>query len=85
MKIRTIGNKIQLKVDEPEIGGLVTESMPIAVECGEVVGIGEEVKLPIKKGDKIFFKSWAVDIITHEGKKYYFIDSDTKGICAIIS
>lgn len=85
MKIKTLGNKIQLKVDEPEIGGLISDSMPIAIECGEVIGKGDDVTLPVKVGDKIFYKSWAVDIVTYEGKKYFFISQDTNGICAVIN
>lgn len=38
----------------------------------------------IKPGDRVFFKSWAVDIITHQEKTYYFIDADSEGICAIV-
>lgn len=85
MKIKTIGNRIQLKIEEPTVGGMNIASMPTAVECGEVIGIGEDVKLPVKKGDKIFFKSWGVDIVTHEAIRYYFISEDTKAICAIVS
>lgn len=84
MKIVTLGSRIQLKVDEPKIGVLMTESMPTAIECAEVIGIGEKVTLPLKKGDKIIYKSWSVDICSIENKKYYFIDETTKGICAII-
>lgn len=85
MKIKTLGNRIQLKIDEVEAGGLDTSSMMTAVEFGTVLDIGEDVTLKIKKGDKVFFKSWAVDIITHQSKRYFFISEDTKGLCAIVS
>lgn len=84
MRIKTIGSRIQIEVDEQSAGGLVLDSLPTAVEVGKVVGVGEDVTLKIKKGDKIMYKSWAVDICTHEGKRYMFIDESTKGICAVI-
>lgn len=93
MKIIPLGNRIQLDIKEPAAGELSLQSMPTAIEYGTVIGIGPDVsqfwagkELPvhIKVGDKVFFKSWAVDIITHEGKKYYFISEDTKGLCAIV-
>ncbi len=84
MKIKTLGSRIQIEVDEQTVGGLVLDSLQTAVEVGKVVGIGDTVSLPVKKGDKIMYKSWAVDICNHDGKKYMFIDESTKGICAII-
>lgn len=84
MKIKTVGNRIQLKIEEPDAGALNLSSMPTAIEFGEVLDVGPDVKLPIKIGDKLFFKSWAIDIITHEGERYYFISEDTNGICAIV-
>lgn len=79
-------NKIQISIDKPTAGSLDLSSKATAIECGEVVAIGRLVnpELEIAIGDKILFKAWAVDIITHEGETYYFIDSDSKGLCAII-
>ena len=85
MKIKAIGNKIHLNIEEPAAGALAIASMPTAIECGTVIGIGEQVKLPVKKGDKLFFKSWAVDIITYNAKRHFFISEDTNGICAIVT
>ncbi len=76
-------NKIWLKIDEPQAGSLNLSSRPTSVEVGEIVACGPMTE-PYKKGDKIMFKSWGVDIVDHEGKKYYFIDLDTHCICAII-
>lgn len=84
MKIKTIGTRIQLEVQESTVGALTIESLPTAIEVGKVIGVGEDVTLPVKKGDKIMYKSWAVDICTHEGKRFFFIDESTKGICGII-
>ncbi len=84
MKVKTIGKRIQLEVDQLKAGGLVIDSVPTAVEVGTIIGKGDEVTLPVKIGDKIMYKSWCVDICNIDGKRYFFIDEDTKGICAIV-
>lgn len=78
----TLGNRIQLKIEEPKAGDLALGGMNVAKEIGEVIGVGKDVTLPIKKGDRVMFKSWAVDIINDEGMNYYFISQSTDGICA---
>ena len=84
MKIQPIGNIIQIKLDEVKAGVLDTSSRASAIEYGEVMAIGDEVKLKLKVGDKVFIKSWALDNISHEGIKYYFICPETNGILAIV-
>lgn len=79
-----LGAKIQLDIEENSAGSLDIASVPTAIESGKVIALGKDVTLSINIGDMLFFKSWAVDIITHDGKRYYFIDEDTKGICAIV-
>ena len=44
-----------------------------------------KAKEPIKIGDKVQYKSWAVDIVTVEGKRYYYLNQDTKGLCSVIT
>jgi len=83
MKIIPVGNRIYLDIEEPTAGGLDLSSTPTAIEFGTVLALGPDVSQEIKVGDKVFFKAWAIDIINYEGKKYYFISEDTKGICAI--
>lgn len=83
MKIKPIGRKIQISIDEPKAGMLETSSLNVAKEKGTVIAVGNEVT-EVLKGETIFFKSWAVDIITDEGKHFYFIDEDSKGLCAVI-
>ncbi len=82
--MKTLGNKIRIKIKETSAGGLNLESMPTANEYGEVLDIGPGVTSPIKKGDKVLFKAWAVDIINYGGEKYYYLDLDTRGLCAIL-
>lgn len=86
--MRTLGTKLQIQIDKPTAGSLDLSSKASAVECGTVVTTPDnsyiETIYKIKVGDKLLFKAWAVDIINYEGETYYFIDADSKGICAII-
>ena len=84
MEIKTLGSIIQLKIEEAKAGVLDTSSRSTAVEFAEVIGKGEEVKLKVEIGDKVFVKAWAIDIINHEDKKYYFVDETTGGILATV-
>ncbi len=72
---------VQLKLDPARAGVLDTTSRESAVEYGEVVAVGEGVK-GFAPGDKVFVKSWAIDIIDHEGEKYWFLNVETKGLLA---
>lgn len=84
MKITPLGGSIQLKIEKVSAGALDTSSKATAIEIGEVVAVGEDVTLKVKKGDTVFFKSWACDIVNHEEKPYYFVNQDTKGILAVV-
>jgi len=86
MKIKPLSMHVQLEIDEAKAGGLVMDSVNTAVEVGKVIALGDGVEAVygIKVGDKVLYKAWACDICTMDGKKYYFIDMDTKGIKAII-
>lgn len=84
MKIKVLGDFIQIKVDKTKAGILGLESIKTADEYGEVIGIGPDVKLPLKVGDKIFYKSWATDIINNKGDVHIFVSERTGGICAIV-
>ena len=83
MKIKPAKNKVYLKLEVPKVGGLDISSRPTAMEVAEVIDVGEGIT-EFKKGDKIMVKSWAVDVIDYQDQKYYFIDIDSKGICAIM-
>lgn len=76
-----LGNKIQLDIKDEKIGAIQTEAIQ---EQGVILEIGEWVpkdKYPI--GATLYFKAWAVDIITDDKEKYYFISCDSDAICAI--
>lgn len=84
MKLKPLSNEVQIKIDEAKAGVLNMESTQTAVEFGEIVALGENVK-GLKVGQKIAFKAWSVDIVSIDGKRYYFINMDTNGIKATIS
>lgn len=83
MKITPLPGIIHLKIDRPEAGALNTDMKEAAVEYAEVLAVGEGVTR-VKKSDHIFVKAWAVDIIKHEGERYYFCAEDTNGILAVV-
>jgi len=79
--LKPLHNKIQLDIQEVTIGGIKSTSIE---EHGTILAIGEWVqktKYPI--GSKLYFKTWAVDVITEGGEKYYFISAESDAICAI--
>lgn len=87
MLIQPLGNLVQLDIKEATAGVLDTSSRDTAVEVATVVNVGYLVKANAaypQVGDKVFVKAWAVDIINHEDKKYYFVDITSNGILAVI-
>lgn len=84
--LKPLGNKIMLEIDELKFGAVTSDSI---AERGKIIELGPyispvEVRL-FKIGATLYFKAWAVDIITdpEDGKKYYFISSDSDAICGI--
>lgn len=93
--IKPLGNKIQLKIEEEKIGAIQSESIQ---EKGTIIAVGKSVehKIPLNKertefgmsqrfpiGATLYFKAWAIDIITDGEEKYYFISADSDAICAV--
>lgn len=83
IKIKPQPNIVYIKTEEAHAGILDTSSRESAVEYAEVLDVGEDVDL-IKKGDHIFYKSWAVDSVFHQDKRYNFINVKTGGILAVV-
>lgn len=81
---RIIDDRYYLKIDEPKMGSLQVDGLPTAIECAEVIGVGENTKFGIKKGDRIMYKAWAVDICTVDGERFYYLSESTGGICSVI-
>jgi len=81
--MKPYGKKIQLGIDEVKIGAIQSDSI---TERGTILAVGggcstftvEDV------GKQLYFKAWAVDVITDNGEKLYFISEDSEGICAVV-
>ena len=87
MKIKPLGNNIQIEMEHASAGVLNTSSRESAVEFAKVIAVPNplfEKDYGIKVGDNVFVKSWAVDIITHEDKKYHFVNMTSNGVLAIV-
>lgn len=82
MKILPLRDYIQIRTEEVKAGALDTSSKASAIEFGEVIAIGPDQN-HIKVGDKLMFKSWAVDSVYYEDKWYRFINPETGGIMAL--
>lgn len=86
--MKPLGNKIQLDIKEVKIGMIQSDSIE---EHGTIIDWGEEVENQkvmrnhqlLEKGKTLYFKAWAVDVITEGQDKYYFISCDSDAICAI--
>ena len=74
---------VYLKTEDVKVGGLDTSPRDSAIEYAEVLAVGEGVG-NIKKGDYVFVKAWATDIISHDSVQYKFVSVETKGILAIV-
>ena len=73
--------KIQLQIDEVKIGAIQSDSIQ---EKGTILAVGEYVdESTYKVGATLYFKAWAIDIISENGEKHYFISSDSDAICAV--
>jgi len=86
MTIEPLQNIIQLDIQEATAGVLDLSGRPSSVEFATVLAAGPLIGsgVYVKPGDKVFVKSWAIDIINHEDKKYYFVNADTKGVLAVV-
>ncbi len=89
--IKPLANKIMLDIKEVKIGAIQSDSIE---EHGTIIAVGRNVKHYYADEDKnkpdfpigatLYFKAWAVDVITEGDKKYYFISADSDAICAIM-
>lgn len=86
--MKPLGNKIQLDIKEIKFGAIQSDSIE---EHGEIIAVGPNVSyIPMFErdieeviGKTLYFKAWAVDVITKGQEKYYFISADSDAICAI--
>lgn len=92
MKITPLGENVQLELDEVTAGALNTSSRDSAQEYAKIIALSPNVienakdypKSCPKVGDYVFVKAWAIDIINHEDKKYYFCNLNSNGVLAIV-
>ena len=83
---KPIGARILIKLDEVKIAGMDV-SLNTARETATVLAIGGGWDLkaePLKVGDKIHVKSWALDIVTEGEDTFTYVWQKTCGVCAII-
>ena len=83
MIIEPLGDIIQLELEEAHAGVLDTSSRTSAVEYATVSAVADNITR-VKVGDKVFVKSWGIDIVTHEEKRYYFVNVNTNAILAVV-
>lgn len=87
LKIKPLGGNIQLEMEQAKAGALDTSSRESAVEFAKVIAVPNEYfeeNYKIKVGDTVFVKSWAIDIITHQDKKYFFLNITSGGLLAVV-
>ena len=75
--INPLGQNVQIAIEEMKqtSSGLILSTEGLITEKAEVIAIGPEVK-KVKKGDKILFKSWALDTVEINKEKISFIKED---------
>ena len=86
MKVKPIGSKVLIKRNESLVstkGGIIIpdtasekpqEGEVTAVGDGKVTETGKKQKLSVKKGEIVFFDSYAGTEITLEGDDYLIVD-----------
>lgn len=77
-------NIVHLKIDRVKTHVVDASSRESAVEFAEVIAVGKGIE-SLKKGDKVFVKAWAVDIVSYKDTKYHFCNINTGGILAIVN
>lgn len=83
MKIQPLSNIVYLKIEKPSVGALDISSRESAIEFAEVLAVGKGVE-DIKVKDKIFVKSWAIDLISYNDEIYHFVNIESGGILAVV-
>ncbi len=80
--MKPLGNKIKLDIQELKFGAIDSDAI---AEQGVILEMGKDSQFPPSfLGKTLYFKAWAVDIITDKNNnKHYFISSDSDAICGI--
>jgi hypothetical protein len=80
--MKTINKKIKLDIKEEVIGAIQSDSIS---ERGVILDVASDCQKYDKSqiGATLYFKAWAIDVITIDQKKHYFISEDSDAILAI--
>lgn len=63
--------------DQKSAGGIYLPESAQDKPCkGFVIEISNELKCPVKRGDKVIFKKWVNQEVEDEGKKYLLVKFD---------
>ena len=74
--IKPLNKRILIKlheIKETDSGIVLSSNKDIIVEEAEVLEVADDVTKAVK-GDRIFYKSWALDTVRVKDKEYNFID-----------
>lgn len=86
-KVKPYRSKLLLSIPETKTGSLVVQQGAQIQEVGTILAMGSHLDpkyTELRVGDTIQFKAWAVDIITVDGEKFYYLDADSDAICGIV-
>ena len=78
MKIKPLNNRLLIKpqeLNETESGIILSTEQDLIIEIADVLEVCDNVKL-VKKGDKVLFKSWALDEVRIKDEKLCFLHVD---------
>ena len=89
MKVKPLGDRVLLKKEEAEektaSGIILTGNAKEAPAWAKVVAVGpgtDDVKMEVKKGDKVLYKRYAGTDIKLDGEEYILMDH--KDILAVV-
>ena len=84
---KPIGARLLIGLEEVKTIGNFQINSPTAIEIGKVLAIGNSWnhdEEPVKVGDTIHFKSWALDCITIGDGRFYYLWQKTGGLCGAV-
>ena len=77
MTIRPLGDRVLVKMEEVQeksAGGIfIPQTAQEKTQIAEVVAIGDDEMITVKKGDKVMYDKYAGTSITSEGKEFLIL------------
>ncbi len=94
--VRPLGRKLLLDIPETKAGGIQVVQGAQIQEQGTIIDMGPGVpqRHPVQGtgrrdnpegfeiGDVVQFKAWAIDIVTIDGQKFYYLSCDSDALCS---